>query len=266
MNHFKNLSNLSILPEEVINEIFKFHNPYKTAFTNDIIKNNVLHNAVKQRYIKNLKEKFIDGKYIVNDRIKSLFNFIFDLNLDVCYDYMDITKITYKFVDCFYTILYNNNIIFNVCIIPCTYYSIRKQHFNFFNKSYGNYLIFMSYMYADEEWSGVKSHHNIGVMCRVNEENEEKVIDSRIKHIDYSHNARNWLFDYDSDEECVLSDYFEDFLFIKDIFENNEYDPKTRDDFLEWLGKYYNSYFKDDYKNIIKITNKRNKKWLKNLI
>ena len=255
MNFFKNL------PCDVLNNIYELCNPYKIIF-NDIIKNNVLHSAVKQRYIKNIKEKY---KYEYDD-IKCLYNFIFDINLKSQYSYMDITKITYKKYNYYYTIYYNNKAYFNVIIINNQYYNIRNENFYFYNKSYDHYLIYMDEIYEDGDICSVHNysgnpyqstaHHNSGVRYTEIENYE----DPRYNINDDIDN---------SDDEVVIdeSDYFQDYLFIKNIFGHyDNYDPKTETEFLVWIVKYYNSYFKDDYEKIIKTTNKRNKKWLKNLI
>ena len=216
MNNFKNL------PSDVLNNIFEYYNPYKTAFTNNIIKKNVLHNAIKRRYIKNIKY----------DNIKCLYNFLFDINLNKNNHHIDISKITYNRFNFYYQLYYNNTYYCTICIIDKSYNNIKEQHFWFYDKSYNHYLIYMELEYhnnlninlLDEEQRG---HHDSGVEY---EDTLYGLNDARMLH--YYNNVE--LYE-DEEADLVLSDddYFNDYMFIRDIMALSDKKPYTKTELMD---------------------------------
>ena len=240
MNNFKNL------PSDVLNNIFEYYNPYKTAFTNNIIKKNVLHNAVKRRYIKNIKD----------DCIKCLYNFIFDLNLYAMYNYMDISKITYKSYNFYYHIYYNNNILFKVCIPNKNFKNIKNQNFYFFNKSYNHYLIYKGYCigkgshncYCSNDYQH-RGYHKKGVSYEEfeggdeSEEEEEEEEEEELEEVEEEDEEDDDVIIVRQVEDVGIytpriKDYFEDYGFIVDLYPFTcEEDKYTRNRFLQWVDR-----------------------------
>ena len=265
MNNFKNL------PSDVLNNIFEYYNPYKTDFTNNIIKKNVLHNAVKRSYIKNIND----------DCIKCLYNFIFDINLDSHYSYMDITKITYKSFNSYYHIYYNDIKLFVVCIVNKNEYNIINQQFWFHNKCYNHYLVYISremddgYCYCGNEY---KWYHNIGISYEENDadDNNDEEVDKDDEVYVYEDEIEVYEEDEEETEESIreryarphvyagnIKDYFNNDLFIIDfLFKNMELPDNLRNSICKFHGcmrtflltdSYFKNYTFDNYLKKIRI-------------
>ena len=234
MNNFKNL------PSDVLNNIFEYYNPYKTAFTNNIIKNNVLHNAVKRRYIKNIE----------HDNIKCLYNFLFDINLYAMYNYMDISKITYKSYNFYYHIYYNNKLLFKVCIPNKNFKNIKNQNFYFFNKSNNHYLIYKGYCIGEGSHNCYCSndyqhggYHKRGVSYEEFEDGDESEEEEEEEEYDEDDDDNDNIIVRQAVDVGIythrIKDYFEDYDFIVDLFpasleENTLY---TRSRFFQWVDR-----------------------------